>query len=406
MFIAVIQENFDVSEDEKRLQQVKAFLSQRDLGASGGQGTLSLSTIFKFGQVRRQDPLDYGTAAAEMLLKDAVVRDFLDDEVAMPAHGHNHLDFSDTAPDDTIKVGLLASLWGKIINKLFNREPNPFYARLEFSRAHEELDPRQMAREVVAATDRRKKAQREYLRKHPKYNVSLYVFSVTNPIRLLCQRIVGPGRGGNRIEGVSPNRIVWYTFSAFIYAAIVAMVLLACFTTPLFQKEYFNEHGFSVKNWFVYCDIGFAVLFTVESIIRVIADGFFWTPNAYYRSSWGFIDGVVLLTLWANIFTLLYDPAGGSRVIGAFKALRALRLLNVSDSAKDTFHSVIVMGGWKVVSVRDSLSLPHFTHTDKRNTGRLCLAQFPHPLCRLRAQPLQRQHAVLQRWWQQHLQPY
>lgn len=34
MFIAVIQENFDVSEDEKRLQQVKAFLQQKELGAS------------------------------------------------------------------------------------------------------------------------------------------------------------------------------------------------------------------------------------------------------------------------------------------------------------------------------------------------------------------------------------
>lgn len=34
MFIAVIQENFDVSEDEKRLQQVKAFLQSKELGGS------------------------------------------------------------------------------------------------------------------------------------------------------------------------------------------------------------------------------------------------------------------------------------------------------------------------------------------------------------------------------------
>ena len=349
MFIAVIQENFDVSEDEKRLQQVKAFLSQKDLGA-GGHGTLSLSTIFKFGQVRRQDPLDYGSAAAEMLLKDAVVRDFLDDEAEAADTGSPSDPTALPTQGPTVKTGVLANFWEKIINRIFNREPNPFYSRLEFSRAHEELDPRQMAREVVAATDRRKKAQREYLRKYPKYNVSLYLFRIGNPIRKMCQRIVGPGRGGDRIEGVSPNRIVWYTFSAFIYASIVAMVLLACVTTPLFQKEYFDTHGFSITNWFVYTDVGFAVLFTLESIIRVVADGFFWTPNAYYRSSWGFIDGVVLLTLWANIVALLYDPAGGSRVIGAFKALRALRLLNVSDSARDTFHSVIVMGGWKVVS--------------------------------------------------------
>jgi hypothetical protein len=38
MFIAVIQENFDVSEDEKRLQQVKAFLHQKEQGLSSSHG--------------------------------------------------------------------------------------------------------------------------------------------------------------------------------------------------------------------------------------------------------------------------------------------------------------------------------------------------------------------------------
>jgi hypothetical protein len=38
MFIAVIQENFDVSEDEKRLQQVKAFLQKKEQGTSSSYG--------------------------------------------------------------------------------------------------------------------------------------------------------------------------------------------------------------------------------------------------------------------------------------------------------------------------------------------------------------------------------
>ena len=38
MFIAVIQENFDVSEDEKRLQQVKAFLQKKDEGFNSSDG--------------------------------------------------------------------------------------------------------------------------------------------------------------------------------------------------------------------------------------------------------------------------------------------------------------------------------------------------------------------------------
>jgi hypothetical protein len=368
MFIAVIQENFDISEDEKRLQQVKAFLQQKEMGNSNA-GNLSLSTIFKYGLVsgRKKDPLAFGSATTEMLLKDAVVRDFLDtqdeptplssprtEEVTPILHA---------APTTAVvgPGGALANWYQNIVARFSHREPNPFYSRLEFSRAYEDLDPRQMAKEVMSARERRKRAQREFLRKHPKYNVSLFVFGPHNPIRKICQRIVGPGRGGKRIEGVTPSVPVWYAFSAFIYCAIVAMVILACVVTPLYQKEYFDSHAFSVRNWFVWTDMGFAVLFSLEAGIKVIADGFLFTPNAYFRGSWGLIDGIVLVTLWINVVSSLYNKGQVSRAVGAFKALRALRLLNVSDSARNNFHAVIVQGGLKVLSaafVSISLLIP------------------------------------------------
>ncbi|KAF2401184.1 calcium channel-like protein subunit Cch1 [Trichodelitschia bisporula] len=367
MFIAVIQENFDISEDEKRLQQVKAFLEQKELGGSN-HGNLSLSTIFKFSLAsgRKRDPLAFGSATTEMLLKDAVVKDFLDQQDEPTPFSSPHMD-EDTqpilrpAPTAVVGSGTISSWWGSLMSRVWHTEPNPFYSRLEFSRAYEDLDPRQMAKEVMSARERRKRAQREYLRKHPNYNVSLYIFGPRNPIRRFCQRIVGPGRGGDRIDGVAPSVPIWYSFSAFIYASIVAMVLLACITTPLYQKEYFGNQKFSVKNWFVFSDMGFAVLFTIEALIKVIADGFFFTPNAYFRGSWGFIDGVVLITLWINVAAALYSEGQVSRAVGAFKALRALRLLNVSDSARNNFHAVIVRGGIKVMSaafVSISLLIP------------------------------------------------
>jgi hypothetical protein len=227
-------------------------------------------------------------------------------------------------------------------------EPNPFYSNLRFSR-EDEIDPRTMAKEVLNATMQRKRAQREYLVRHPNYNNSLFLLKPNHPLRRLCQRIVGPGRGSERIDGVEPIKAVWYTFSAFIYIAIIAMVLIACITTPLFQKEYFEKRSFSVRNWFVWADLGFAILFTIEAMIKIIADGFFWTPNAYLRSPWGFIDGVVLVTLWVNIVTALYNDGAVSRAVGAVKALRALRLLNVSDSARETFQSVVIVGGWNFI---------------------------------------------------------
>lgn len=354
MFIAVIQESFDVTEDEKRLEQVKAFLQRKELGGSS-HGNLSLSTIFKHGMnfQRHKDPLDYGPATSDMLLKDAVVREFLDEQLESHEITNANGAVASHSRPGQAQSGLLLLLWNKVVGVLQNREPNPFHSRLQFSRAYKDLDPRTMASEVVSATDQKKRAQREYLQKHPKYNVSLFLFSPAHPVRRLCQRIVGPGRGSTRIEGVEPIRSVWYSFSAFIYAAIVAMVLLACVTTPLYQRDYFERHRLQSgdRSWFVWTDMGFAAVFTVEAMIKVIADGFFWTPNACFRSSWGFIDGLVLVTLWISVVTSLRRDGGVSRAVGAFKALRALRLLNVSDSARDTFHSVIILGGWKVLSV-------------------------------------------------------
>ncbi|PKS07867.1 hypothetical protein jhhlp_006475 [Lomentospora prolificans] len=364
MFIAVIQENFDVSEDEKRLEQVKAFLQRKELGKSSGN--LALSTIFSFGRSRRKrakDPLDYGPAMMEMLLKDAVVREFLDDPIDPLQETAEHVQplrqFTTMAGD--VKPGYLSSLWGRMVSMVSSREPNPFYSNIRFEGPNDNLDPRQMARQAVSATSARRRAQREYLARHPNYNVSLFLFGPKNPIRRLCQRLVGPGRGSERFDGVEPNKIAWYAFSAFIYAVIVAMVILACVTTPLYQKQYREDHLFSVQNWYVWTDLAFAGVFTVEAAIKVVADGFFWTPNAYYRSSWGIIDGVVLITLWIYVGTLLANDGAVSRAVGAFKALRALRLLNLSDSAKDTFHNVIIWGLWKIIApafVSISLLIP------------------------------------------------
>ncbi|KAJ5832696.1 Voltage-dependent calcium channel alpha-1 subunit [Penicillium riverlandense] len=350
MFIAVIQESFDVSEDEKRVHQVRAFLEQKQVHNMQAQGNLSLSKILRLGREDRyKDPLDHGPAALEMLLKDAVVREFLDEEEAEQEQPPNRRRVS-TQPfgfsEGNGQLNFLSRLWNKTTTFIMRRETNPFYSKLKFSRAYEELDPTTMAKEVVSAAEQRKRAQREYLVKYPNYNKSLFIFSHDSSIRRFCQRIVGPGRGHQRAQGVDPYKPLWYTFSALIYAAIVAMVILACITTPLYQRQYFRSN----RNWFVYTDFGFAVVFTVEAIIKVVADGFFWTPNAYFRSSWGFIDGIVLVTLWINVGSSLKKDWNVSRAIGAFKALRALRLLNVSDSAKDTFHSVIILGGWKVVA--------------------------------------------------------
>lgn len=361
MFIAVIQENFDVGEDMKRLEQVKAFLQRRELG---GSSNLALSKVFGFGKSRnRADPLDQTTGAGvvDMLFKEGFVREFLDDALDELQESGDGQTPQQPGAKGRPNTNLLSAAWAKVTSLFVGREPNPFYSNVRFGGPIVTLDPAQLARQAVSATAARRKAQREYLMRHPNYNTSLFIFKPRNRLRRLCQQLVGPGRGTERFDGVQPNKYAWYTFSALIYAAIVAMVILACITTPLYQKEYFDEHTFSILNWFVWTDTAFAIVFTLEAVIKIIADGFLWTPNAYFRSTWGIIDAIVLITLWINVITLFTNAGAVSRAVGAFKALRALRLLNVSDSARETFHSLIIVGGWKILSaafVSISLLIP------------------------------------------------
>jgi hypothetical protein len=103
MFIAVIQENFDVTEDEKRMHQVKAFLQSKSYKAPS-QGyafsfcyfyflflvfanlyvyfyyyRLALSSIFSRKKKLPTEGAHSRQAAFEMLTKQAIVESFLDE---------------------------------------------------------------------------------------------------------------------------------------------------------------------------------------------------------------------------------------------------------------------------------------------------------------------------------------
>lgn len=77
MFIAVIQENFDVSEDEKRMHQVKAFLQNKSYRAPS-QG-LKFDGLWGRKNTAPTESAHSKQAAFEMLTKQAIVESFLDE---------------------------------------------------------------------------------------------------------------------------------------------------------------------------------------------------------------------------------------------------------------------------------------------------------------------------------------
>ncbi|KAF9983243.1 calcium channel protein [Modicella reniformis] len=171
---------------------------------------------------------------------------------------------------------------------------------------------------------------------------SLFIFGPQNKFRQFLQQFVVHGKG-SRIEGRDHNVMLSRPFNIFITLAILASVIFAFTTTPVWR---YHQTLMDPEAQYVMkiAEYVFLAIFTTEFLIRVIADGFIFTPDAYLRTLWNQIDFFVLLSLYAPLVTDITNSQGTSRFFRSLKSLRALRLINQSVYIKDTFHAVLVAG--------------------------------------------------------------
>ncbi|CDK24678.1 unnamed protein product [Kuraishia capsulata CBS 1993] len=171
----------------------------------------------------------------------------------------------------------------------------------------------------------------------------LFIFAPNNRVRAICQSLVAPPRKP-RINGRPPNKIAKNTFMVVMFVATILMVFFSCFWTPLYRREhnFVGSHGRSF-----YIDVMFACLFTIEQIVKILADGFIGTDNAYLRSTWDALDAVVLASIWVDIVAELDNNSYLSTVVGGLRAIRALRLLTITTLSKQTFQYAIFSGARK-----------------------------------------------------------
>ena len=100
----------------------------------------------------------------------------------------------------------------------------------------------------------------------------------------------------------------------------------------------------------LFIDGAFVPMFSIEFIVKTVADGFIYSPNVYLTNPWNAVDFVVLLYMWIYIKTLLRNNDSISRIVREFSALRALHCLTISNTARQTFYKVILQGVKKIIS--------------------------------------------------------
>lgn len=183
---------------------------------------------------------------------------------------------------------------------------------------------------------------------------SLFIFSSNHPIRRFCQHIFPPS-SGIRSTRITPGKRTHSVVTALLLLFTVAMVVCTCVSTPYYSMMQ-NVHA-GQWQWYRIVNLMFAVIFLIEFIIKVVADGFHFTPNAYTLSPWNLVDLVALISMW---ITFIDDTVGGpvSRYSRGFMAFRALRLISFTSRTDSVFRAMITMD-WKnvVAAVLISLSL-------------------------------------------------
>ncbi|KAH7908813.1 Ion transport protein-domain-containing protein [Hygrophoropsis aurantiaca] len=213
--------------------------------------------------------------------------------------------------------------------------------------------------EVVSAEDyndvvfERRAQKADFIRDHPTYDKTFWVFSQKNSLRRLCQTVVRPANG-ERIFGTPPSDIAHPLFQLIILLAVIGGIITEGIATPLYRRDYYMTYGLVRGAWFNIAETTFGLILVLEFFIKIVADGLVFTPNAYVRSIWNILDFLILTGVLVNVAFTLAFIGGLSRFVHALKALRALRLITLIDKMRSTFESLILSG---VIRILDAAVL-------------------------------------------------
>lgn len=341
IFIAVIAKSLEISEDGKRKHQLRQFIDDMTQKLQAVRSNPGWINLLKKKFFKKGDEKNLEKAVTNLLLSGTAVNDFLEiDEDT----GEEETHYFSRQPEKRSGPKWLQ----KPLQKWRNRTQNPFfYNKKKPTEIESDFNPAAFAKEVILERRNLIREQDEYLKANPMFNTVFYMLGPRHRLRRMCQRIV-PSSYGERIDGVEPNKTISEIFGFFMFVSTIGIVVTACYLTPLLRREVIDKYG--QYNWTFYVDDFFVAIFTIEFLIKLLADGMIFTPNAYLRSPWNWLDFLALLSLWIELIAFLKNDGNLSKVVRGLKALRALRILTISETAKNNFHYTMISGFGKIVS--------------------------------------------------------
>ncbi|KAK7696443.1 hypothetical protein QCA50_001100 [Cerrena zonata] len=359
MFIAVINENFDIAEESKRSRQASHYwASHRPQKA-------------RAGWIRRLNPYRWLKAQPK-----AIAVEQLPSNLVLPMQKSLIQDNSLPRRERSRRVGKggaghAANKSLNVLQQLFTGEKTTNDVPLATIRSnrrdsvvpHDPVDEETerhlevlaaLSSETAAVEDmndilnERRAQKADFIREHPTYDKTFWIFSQKNILRRFCQKLVAPANG-ERIFGSPPDPIAHPIFQLVLLLTVIGGIVVETLATPIFRRNFYLEHGLVRGSWFDIAEGSFAIVLLVEFVIKIVADGLFFTPNAYILSIWNILDLLILVGIMINVTTGIVFIGGLSRLTRSLKALRALRLITLVEKMRTTFESLIISGASRIL---------------------------------------------------------
>ncbi|XP_036196401.1 voltage-dependent T-type calcium channel subunit alpha-1G isoform X12 [Myotis myotis] len=132
---------------------------------------------------------------------------------------------------------------------------------------------------------------------------SAYIFPPQSRFRLLCHRII--------------------THKMFDHVVLV-IIFLNCITIAM-ERPKIDPHS-AERIFLTLSNYVFTVVFLAEMTVKVVALGWCFGEQAYLRSSWNVLDGLLVLISIIDILVSMVSDSG-TKILGMLRVLRLLRTL-------------------------------------------------------------------------------
>ncbi|KAG0344565.1 calcium channel protein [Podila humilis] len=371
LFIAIVLEHFELDEDEKYKKQLEMYFERHQSKKKIAMGYFHYLNPYAYLPARPQTLSVVGLPLEQVgVIRKSVFRQFLEGDSAPETSSikeqqpqlilwlkrtrdywfptQAQLDAAEAIKTPTKSEKVTSTTTNEIYG--FGKTQDEIDASLERLDAglekitwDREKFQRNLSTDETAARDRSRQQQkkpameaftdtREFLEAHPMYDRSLFIFPSNNRFRQWCRRVVGP-RSGRQL--VTMNKFNW-----FIFVLILLSIAVVIADDPVDRLRALKTGDHKKQEILSDIDHIITFIFLGEQALRILADGFLFTPTGYLRDPWNVLDFFIVVMSAIMTSAQLDHLYSVSRAVRVMSCLRVIRIVRYFEGMSAMFNAI------------------------------------------------------------------